>query len=84
MTNVIPFPEPVRVGDVIHGYAFGYFGRDHYDCGRVEAVGADWIVIRSEDGVVSTASDRDAKAFQAEMRRARDEKCDRCSGDPGY
>lgn len=38
--------EPLAVGDVIHGFAEGVFGRDHYDCARIEAVGFDWIVCR--------------------------------------
>lgn len=43
--------RPLAVGDRIHGYCGGYFGRDHYDCGTVEAVGPDWIVARSiKDG----------------------------------
>jgi len=37
---------PLAVGDIIHGYAYGAFGRDHYHCVRVEAVGPDWIVAR--------------------------------------
>jgi hypothetical protein len=38
--------RPLAVGDVIHGFAHGAFGRDHYHCVRVEAVGPDWIVAR--------------------------------------
>lgn len=38
--------RPLAVGDVIHGFAHGAFGRDHYHCVRIEAVGADWIVAR--------------------------------------
>lgn len=41
--------RPLAVGDVIHGFAYGAFGRDHYDCVRVEAVGPDWIVARDPD-----------------------------------
>lgn len=42
----------IKVGDVIHGYAFGIFGRDHYECSRVEAIGSDWVVVRTiEDGI---------------------------------
>lgn len=39
--------RPLAVGDKIHGYCGGYFGRDHYDCGTVEAVSHDWMVARS-------------------------------------
>ena len=35
------------IGDVLHGFCGGAFGRDSYDCRRVEAIGADWIVTRS-------------------------------------
>lgn len=41
--------SPLAVGDVIHGFAFGVFGRDHYHCVRIEAVGPDWIVVRDPD-----------------------------------
>lgn len=41
-----PPPEPLRVGDVVHGYARGAFGPDHYACSRIEAMGADWVVVR--------------------------------------
>lgn len=43
-------PRPLAVGDVIHGFAYGAFGRDHYQCVRIEAVGPDWIVTRDADG----------------------------------
>lgn len=39
--------EPLRVGDIVHGHVCGHFGRDHYDCSRVEAIGADWVVMRT-------------------------------------
>lgn len=38
--------RPLAPGDIIHGFANGAFGRDHYDCVRIEAVGPDWIVAR--------------------------------------
>jgi hypothetical protein len=47
---------PLKVGDVIHGFAQGGFGRDHYDCVKIEAAGPDWIVARAEDGGVSFAA----------------------------
>jgi hypothetical protein len=37
------------VGDVLHGFSGGYFGRDSYNCKRIEAVGTDWVVAREED-----------------------------------
>jgi hypothetical protein len=47
------------VGEIIHGFAGGAFGRDSYECRRVEAVGADWVVTRNGRGEVECAtSDR--------------------------
>lgn len=34
--------EPLRVGDIVHGY-----GRDLWECCRIEAIGADWVVMRT-------------------------------------
>lgn len=42
--------RPLQVGDVIHGFAHGAFGRDHYTCCTIEAVGPDWIVARNDGG----------------------------------
>lgn len=39
----------IQVGDRLHGHCGGYFGRDHYTCGTVEAIGPDWIVLRYQD-----------------------------------
>lgn len=43
----MPNIQPLRVGDVLHGYCGGYFGRDGYECKTVEAVGSDWVVART-------------------------------------
>lgn len=52
--------NPPAIGTVIHGFADGMFGRDSYQCRRVEAVGSDWIVTRSpETNVVELISLRD-------------------------
>lgn len=40
----------LSTGDVIHGFAEGYFGRDSYECRRVEHVGPDYVVTRSYSG----------------------------------
>lgn len=66
--------RPLAVGDVIHGYAYGAFGRDHYECVRIEAVGPDWIVARGDDEWPgpSFAADREALVL---CQRARDEPC---------
>lgn len=45
----------VYVGMVLKGYCYGYFGRDSYGDKRVEAVGADWIVVREDDGEINLA-----------------------------
>lgn len=39
----------LRVGDVLHGFCGGWFGRDSYSDKRVEAIGADWVVAREDD-----------------------------------
>lgn len=44
------------VGDEIHGFAGGAFGRDSYDCRVVEAVGRDWIVTRNTNAEPEFAS----------------------------
>ena len=70
--------EPMlAVGLVFKGYCQGYFGRDGYGDKRVEAFGADWIVVRHDDGAVNFASFKD----QAEMLRlvvefAKEKGCD--------
>jgi hypothetical protein len=47
--------RPLAVGDIFHNYAGGAFGRDHYDCVKIEAAGPDWIVARDADGDLSFA-----------------------------
>lgn len=39
---------PLRVGDTLYGYCAGYFGRDFWGPATVEAIGTDWVVIRSD------------------------------------
>lgn len=66
--------RPLAVGDVIHGFAYGAFGRDHYHCVRIEAVGPDWIVARPDNhwhGLSFVAGRRDLELCQ----QARDEPC---------
>ncbi|WP_327307961.1 hypothetical protein OG730_34815 [Streptomyces sp. NBC_01298] len=68
--------RPLAVGDVIHGFAYGAFGRDHYHCVRIEAVGPDWIVARDPDrddeGWPSFTSGRRSLEL---CQQARDEPC---------
>lgn len=42
---------PLIVGDVVHGFCQGVFGRDHYTCSVIEALGPDWVVVRAPDGL---------------------------------
>lgn len=49
--------NPFQLGDVIHGFCGGVFGRDSYNCRRVEAVGSDWIVTRNDRGEVEMTTD---------------------------
>lgn len=44
----------IRVGTMLHGLCGGAFGRV-YECKRVEALGADWVVARTEDGEICFA-----------------------------
>lgn len=65
--------RPLSVGDVIHGFAQGAFGRDHYDCVKIAWTGPDWIQAVSADGVKVTASGYQDLVF---LMRVRDEeKC---------
>jgi hypothetical protein len=38
----------LRVGDILFGFCGGEFGRDSYNDKRVEAIGSDWVIVRSE------------------------------------
>ena len=42
----------LMVGQMLYGYCGGHFGRDSYEDKRIEAVGADWVVARQENGEV--------------------------------
>ncbi len=44
------------IGEVLHGFCNGYFGRDSYADKRVEAFGIDWVVCRDEYGEVHFAT----------------------------
>jgi len=43
------------VGTVLYGYCDGFFGRDSYEPKRIEGIGADWVVVREEDGTPNFA-----------------------------
>lgn len=38
------------VGQFLFGFCNGYFGRDSYGRKRIEAEGADWVVVRDVNG----------------------------------
>lgn len=72
--------RPLSVGDVFHGFARGAFGRDHYDCTAIEAVGPDWIVCRDAKGVLSFAEGRRSLSLLIDVRDS--EKCPSEEGCP--
>lgn len=47
--------KQLRVGGILYGYCGGFFGRDSYGEKRIEAIGADWVVVREEDGTPNCA-----------------------------
>ncbi|TFI30172.1 hypothetical protein [Streptomyces sp. 4R-3d] len=65
--------QPLAVGDVIHGFAHGAFGRDHYRCVRVEAVGSDWVVARDPDDDAHGPDFSTGRRALELIRQARDE-----------
>ena len=46
----------INVGTVLYGFCNGFFDRDSYGKKRIEAIGADWVVVREEDGQPNFAS----------------------------
>jgi len=74
------YPKPLDAGQIIHGFAEGAFGRDHFGCYRVEAVGPDWVVVRNSEG----APDLDFASGRPALERiieARDRECPNGCGD---
>lgn len=59
---------PLAVGNVIHGFARGAFGRDHYTCAKIEAAGLDWIVARDADGDLAFAAGEHTLRLLIEVR----------------
>jgi hypothetical protein len=62
---------PLRIGDLIHGYAEGAFGRDFYKCARVEAIATDWVVVRDLDGTPWFAGAEGDRGFMKRIETAR-------------
>jgi hypothetical protein len=78
--DVTQSEKPLSLGDVFHGFARGAFGRDHYNCTKVEAVGPDWIVARDSRGNLSFAGgERDLRFL---MRVRDEEPCQEEGGCP--
>lgn len=74
----------MRVGDRIHGFAGGYFGRDSYHCREVEHIGPDWVITRTEGDSWEAISLRDAKlahALYGERERAAYDDGEWCCND---
>jgi hypothetical protein len=42
--------KPIAVGDMVHEFAQGFFGRDSYNCMQVVETGPDWILVQSAEG----------------------------------
>lgn len=66
--------RPLAIGDVIHGFAYGAFGRDHYHCVRIEAVGPDWIVAHDNNQESSPTFTSGRRSLEL-CQQARDEPC---------
>jgi len=62
----------LAVGDYVYGFCNGWFGRDFFDKGRVEAVGRDWVVVREDDGGPVFASCYDSMPDVADVLRWKD------------
>jgi hypothetical protein len=70
--------EPLRVGDVLHGFCGGAFGRDHYYCSSVEAIGSDWVVVREIDTLSRSLGFATGKPERLTEYRDADD-CTRCN-----
>lgn len=65
--------RPLAVGDALHGFCGGYLGRDHYDCCRVEALGPDWVVTRTDNDIVNVLGFASGAQTLLQLRRYRQE-----------
>jgi hypothetical protein len=74
----------LKVGDVVHGFCGGYFGRDSFRCRRVEALGRDWLVTRNESGTVEFATLTSHVAAHAGERDWCSADCDGPTIDPSW
>lgn len=58
-----------RIGMILFGYCDGYFGRDSYGDKRIEALGADWVVVREEDGRPNFAGFESSKEMEERLMK---------------
>lgn len=72
--------RPLAVGDVLHNFSCGVFGRDHYECVRIEETGPDWI--RAVDRYGSSTNVRGCRALTILMKHRDEDKCQGDSNDP--
>jgi hypothetical protein len=56
------------IGTVLYGYCNGFFGRDSYGDKVIEAVGKDWIVVRTEQNEVDFCSFSDFEAMLSAVK----------------
>jgi hypothetical protein len=75
--------SPLAVDDIIHGFAHGAFGRDHYDCVRIEAVGPDWIVARSHREPYEREPDPSFASGRRQLELCQQARDERCQNDAG-
>ena len=63
----------IRVGTLLYGFCGGCFGRDSYSNKRVEAIGADWVVVRDEEGrpLLHTGHVEELEEYATEEERKR-------------
>ncbi len=67
-----------EIGDEVHGFCGGYFGRDDYYCKKVEARGYDYIVFRYLSGGVTMYSGKDQETIYRDLSKYMkpDDHCD--------
>lgn len=71
--------QPLAVGELLHGFCGGLFGRDHYTCSNIEAIGPDWVLVRHRDGGgVHIAVGSDVERRLREFREPPDWPTDCC------
>jgi hypothetical protein len=58
-----------RVGLMLYGSCNGFFGRDSYGPKRIEALGANWVVIRDENGAPDFAYFDSPEALELYLAR---------------